>query len=111
MNTKEGIAFAALLLLAACGKAPAEPPPAAKADVNDAASSLAPAIIAPEESTVPAGPPSYEVAIATAAADHNKAVNRCNSQPEAIRTQCQQEANAAFAEAQEQLQDLRGNAQ
>ena len=110
MKSKESIALAALLLLAACGKTPADPP-AAKADLNDAASSLAPAIIAPEESTVPSGPPSYEVSIATAAADHNKAVNRCNSQPEAIRTQCQQEANAAFLEAQEQLQDLRGNAQ
>jgi len=110
MNCNNGFALAALLLLAACGKAPAEPP-SAKADVIDAASSLAPAIIAPEESTVPAGPPSYEVAIATAAADHNKAVSRCSSQPEAVRTQCQQEANAAFAEAQEQLKDLRGNAQ
>jgi len=110
MNCKESFALTALLLLAACGKAPAEPP-SAKADLIDAASSLPPAIIAPEESTVPAGPPSYEVSIATAAADHNKAVSRCNSQPEAVRTQCQQEANAAFVEAQEQLQDLRGNQQ
>lgn len=111
MNIREGIALVALLLLAACGKSPADPPPAAKRDLDDAASSLAPAILAPEESTAPAGPPSYEVSIATAAADHNKAINRCNSQPEAVRTQCQQEANAAFAEAQEQFKDLRGNAQ
>jgi hypothetical protein len=110
MNCKDGLALAALLLLAACGNTPADPP-AAKADLNDAASPLAPAIIAPEESTAPAGPPSYEVAIATAAADHNKAVTRCKSQPEAVRTQCEQEANAAFAEAEGQLQDLRGNAQ
>ena len=48
---------------------------------------------------------------ASAAADHNKALDRCKSQPEVVRTQCEQEANAAFAEAQNQLQDLRGNTQ
>jgi hypothetical protein len=110
MNATHGIAIAALVLLAACGGAPAEQA-AAKIDVSEAASPLAPAIVAPEESGTPAGPPSYEVAIATAAANHNKALARCESQPEVVRTQCEQEANAAFAEAQEPLQDLRGNQQ
>ena len=110
MNTRHGLAIAALLLLAACGRAPAEQA-AANAGAAEAASPLAPAIVAPEESPTPTGPPSYEVAIATAAADHNKALSRCDSQPEVVRTQCEQEANAAFTEAQEQLQDLRGNQQ
>lgn len=110
MTIKEGLSLAALCLLAACGGAPAEQA-ATKQGLDDAASPLAPAILAPEESKATGEPPSYEVGIASAAASHNKALDRCNSQPEAVRTQCEQEANAAFVEAQEQLQDLRGNTQ
>jgi hypothetical protein len=109
MDARNMIPIAALSLLAACGRAPAQQA-AANVDAADAGP-LAPAIVAPEESETPTGPPSYEVAIATAAADHNKALVRCDSQPEVVRTQCEQEANAAFSEAQGQLQDLRGNQQ
>jgi hypothetical protein len=110
MNIREGLSLATLCLLAACGDAPAEQA-ATKQGLDDSAAPLAPAILAPEESEAPTGPPSYEVGIASAAADHNKALDRCKTQPEAVRTQCEQEANAAFSEIQEQLQDLRGNTQ
>lgn len=109
MNIKEGLSLAALCLLAACGDAPAGQA-ATKQSLDDSASPLTPAIVAPEE-TGKIEPPSYEVGIASAAADHNKALDRCNTQPEAVRTQCEQEANAAFSEVRDQLQDLRGNTQ
>jgi hypothetical protein len=70
---------------------------------------IAPAIIPPDEAANPTEPPSYEVGIASAAATRNKALERCATQPEAVRTQCEQEANAAFAEDDAKLQDLRGN--
>ena len=108
MNTKDGIFLSTLLMLSACGGAPAGHA-SAKPDLADTASPLAPAIVSPAESEGSAQPASYEVAIATAAADHNKALDRCKSQPESVRTQCEQEANAAFSESREQLQDLRGN--
>ena len=59
---------------------------------------VAPAIISPQEVADPAQPPSYEVAIAGAAADRNTAKERCAKQPESVRAQCEQEANAAFSE-------------
>jgi hypothetical protein len=107
-------ALVAAAALAACGgpenaeepapvvgaaEAPAPPPP------------VPPAIIAPDETADPAEPPSYEVAIASAAAERNKSIERCAAQPESVRTQCEQEANAAFAESERALQDLRGNQQ
>ena len=70
---------------------------------------LAPALVAPGGNDDQSRPPSYEVAIASAAASHNKALTRCTEQPQAVRTQCEQEANAAFAEAQTSLAPLRGN--
>jgi hypothetical protein len=111
MKAPHGTLLAALALLAACGAPPAEPPAAKMPDIADAASPIAPAILAPEETSAPAEPPSYEVAIASAAADHNKALDRCKLQPEAVRVQCEQEANAAFSETRDSLQDLRGNQQ
>ena len=57
----------------------------------------------------PAQPPSYEVSIASAAADHNKALERCRKQPEVVRSQCEQEANASFSDVQSSLEPLRGN--
>ena len=111
METRTGILPVVLICLAACGDAPANQA-AAKHDVaDDTTSPIAPAIIAPEEVAPASEPPSYEVAIASAAADHNKALDRCKTQPEAVRIQCEQEANAAFAESRDQLQDLRGNQQ
>lgn len=95
-------------LLAACGR---DETARAGADLESraAAEAVAPAIVPPGEATDPAQPPSYEVSIASVAADHNKALDRCAKQPEAVRAQCQQEANAAFADAQASLEPLRGN--
>jgi hypothetical protein len=95
-------------LLAACGRQEAAQP-APDTDAEDAAASVAPAILPPNESADPAEPPSYEVSIASAAADHNKALERCAQQPEAVRTQCEQEANASFADVRSSLESLRGN--
>jgi len=70
---------------------------------------VAPAIVPPDEAADPKEPPSYEVGIASVAAERNKALERCATQPAAVRTQCEQEANAAFSESEAKLQDLRGN--
>ena len=98
------------LLLAACGGDASEPV-AARTRATPSADSIpvAPAIISPDEAADPAAAPSYEVSIASAAAEHNAAKQRCAAQPEAVRTQCEQEANAAFGEARQDLENLRGN--
>ncbi len=110
------IATAAALVLAACDRtppaaAPAPPAesPAARADAQDPTGGLAPPLVIPGENAVDSQPQSYEVSIASAAADHNNALDRCTRQPEAVRTQCEQEANAAFFDAQQSLETLRGN--
>jgi hypothetical protein len=99
--------FGGLILLAACGGE--VPESAVEASTAAGAPDVAPAIISPQEVADPALPPSYEVAIAGAAADRNAAQERCAKQPQAVRTQCEQEANAAFSEAQGGLDRLRGN--
>jgi hypothetical protein len=105
MKMNKLILISALLVLGACGEA--DP-----GDVDAAVAStprIAPPIIPPDEVANPAEPPSYEVGIATAAAVRNKSIVRCAKQPEAVRTQCEQEANAAFLQSETDLQDLRGN--
>ena len=98
-----------LVLLGACGR---DPDNAAGVTASPKDSpAIAPAIVEPGEVADPTVPPSYEVGIASAAADRNNAIERCATQPEAVRTQCEQEANAAFAEVESGLQDLRGNQQ
>ena len=110
MNRSILIAMLAnLLLLGACGRSPDNA--AALATPAKDSGAIAPAIIPPSEVADPTAPPSYEVGIASAAADRNNALERCASQPEAVRAQCEQEANAAFAEVESGLQDLRGNQQ
>jgi hypothetical protein len=104
---RNGFLALALLALAACGDTPA-PPAASVAPPTD--TSVAPAIIAPDVAADPTEPPSYEVGIASAAANRNRALDLCAKQPEAVRTQCEQEANAAFADANKNLENLRGNA-
>jgi hypothetical protein len=99
------VLISALLALGACGKTSPDIGDAVAANTPD----VAPPIIPPNEVADPAEPPSYEVGIATAAASRNKALDRCATQPEAVRTQCEQEANAAFAQTESDLQDLRGN--
>ena len=103
------ILVSALLVLGACGKVDMGAVGAAASNTPDSAPPIAPPIIPPDEATTPMEPPSYEVSIAAAAAARNKALERCATQPEAVRTQCEQEANAAFAQAESDLQDLRGN--
>jgi hypothetical protein len=113
--TNPAIGLAALLCLcAACGGKAKTPEPA-RDDASSAAQpsadtrAVAPAIVRPEDIGDPAQPPSYEVAIASSAAEHNKAKERCASQPESVRVPCEQEANAAFSDAREDLDRLRGN--
>ncbi len=107
MNAGKASLFLMPMLMLVAGCAREEAAPAARS--ADPVAEVAPPIIAPDEAADPAQPPSYEVSIATAAADHNKALERCAKQPEAVRTQCEQEANAAFAEVDAALQPLRGN--
>jgi len=112
---KKLILMSALLALGACARS-ADPdfsvssadPGASSADSKNLPA-VAPAIVPPDETADPKEPPSYEVSIASVAAQRNKALERCATQPEAVRTQCEQEANAAFAESESKLQDLRGN--
>jgi len=108
MNARNGCLLALIALLSACAREERAEP---VLDARDVAAKIAPPITAPDESADPAQPPSYEVSIAAAAAVHNKALERCARQPEAVRTQCEQEANAAFAEAESSLETLRGNQQ
>jgi hypothetical protein len=110
MNARNGCLLAILTLLSACAREDGANAATAP-DAGNFAATVAPPIIAPDEVADPAQPPSYDVSIASAAADHNKAVERCGKQPEAVRTQCEQEANAAFAEAESKLEPLRGNQQ
>lgn len=109
MNARTACLLALMTLLVACAREVAETGSASSR--ADSSAEIAPAIIAPADIADPAQPPSYEVSIASAAADHNKAVERCAKQPEAVRTQCEQEANASFAEVETSLQPLRGNQQ
>ena len=115
MKSPHAIAMViAVFAVAACDRAPvvADAPaptaPHAAAD-QDPTGGLAPPLLVPGENTVPSEPPSYEVSIASVAADHNKALERCARQPQSVRTQCEQEANAAFADAEKNLEPLRGN--
>jgi hypothetical protein len=98
-------ALAALLLLGACERAPEA---AAFEQANNA---LPPAIIPPSEVPNLAAPPSYEVGIASAAADRNRAKAKCAEKPERIRAMCEAEADVDFANAEAELEDLRGNQQ
>ncbi len=98
-------ALAALLLLGACGREP-------EGDaVGQAKPALPPAIIPPAEVADPAEPPSYEVGIATAAAERKHAKEQCAETPERERKTCEKEAEAAFSSAEAGLEDLRGNQQ
>ena len=104
---KPAFALAVLMLHAACDGTTQEPGTAANA--SKPAPDIVPAITQPEEVSEVAAPPSYEVAIASAAAEHNNAKKRCAAQPESMRAQCEQAANAAFAESRDNLDRLRGN--
>jgi len=109
MKYPNGIALViAVLALTACDRSPVVDAPSPQ-EVADPTGGLAPPLVVPGENTAPSEPPSYEVSIASAAADHNNALERCTRQPVAVRTQCEQEANAAFAEVEKNIEPLRGN--
>jgi hypothetical protein len=110
MNTRTVCLLSLMTLLVACARQDGADTMSASHSADESAS-IAPPITAPAESSDPAQPPSYEVSIASAASDHNKALERCAKQPAAVRTQCEQEANAAFAEVESSLKPLRGNQQ
>ena len=95
--------LALLMLLCACERTPA----AAVSGKDD--SSLPPEIIPGVENADPAMPQSYEVGIATAAADRNKAKEKCAAMPDVERATCEAAADAAYATAEAGLHDLRGN--
>jgi hypothetical protein len=111
MNTRLALALLiGTITLAACGRETADIPASAAATATEVdPAGLAPPLLPPGDGVDPVQPPSYEVAIATAAANHNKSLARCAEQPESVRVQCEQEANAAFAGAQSDLEPLRGN--
>jgi hypothetical protein len=109
MNARNGCLLALLTLLTACARE--DGADTGSTDTEASADAVAPAIVSLSETADQAQPPSYEVSIASAAADHNKALERCTRQPTAVRTQCEQEANAAFAETETSLDPLRGNQQ
>ncbi len=108
MNARNGCLIALLTLLSACARDESADAGLAT-NAGDPAATIAPPITAPDATADLAQPPSYEVSIASTAADHNHALARCARQPEAVRTQCEQEANAAFAEVEASLEPLRGN--
>ena len=97
--------LALLMLLCACERAPA----VAVSTKDDR--SLPPAIIPGVEDADPAARPSYEVGIATAAADRNNAKEKCAAMPDVERVTCEAAADAAFLTAEADLDDLRGNQQ
>lgn len=108
MTTRNGCLIMTVALLSACTREEqAQPRPAP--DEDPVAAEVAPAIVPALEATDAGAPPSYEVAIASAAANRNQELERCAQQPKAVHTQCQQAANAAFAEATSTLKPLRGN--
>lgn len=100
--------LAASLAFTACGRGPEVSTPT-PTEAPDPTGGLAPPLVTPGENTTSSQAPSYEVSIASAASDHNKALARCAQAPAAVRTQCEQEANAAFADVQKSLEPLRGN--
>ena len=106
MNARNGCLLALLTLLTACARE--DGADTGSTDAEASAAAVAPAIIAPDEAADPAQPPSYEVSIASVAAGHNNSIERCARQPEAVRTQCEQEANAVFTKAETDLEPLRG---
>jgi hypothetical protein len=102
----------AAAMLAACDRSPArQRAPAETPEAGQAAQPVPPAIVSPVETADPAEPPSYEVAIASAAADREQAKRRCEDKSERLRAICESDADAAFESAQGALQDLRGNQQ
>jgi hypothetical protein len=99
-------ALLALALLGACDRVPAS-----DRQASEETESLPPPIVPPADTSDAKEAPSYEVAIATAAAERNGAKKKCAELQEVERTSCESEADAAFATASSDLEPLRGNQQ
>ena len=56
-------------------------------------------------------PPSYEVAIASAAADQTRGLEACQEKPAAEQKTCKDEVNKIWAEASKAAESARGNQQ
>jgi hypothetical protein len=63
------------------------------------------------ESTETSLPPSYEVAIASAAADQTRGLEACQEKPAAEQKICKDEVNKTWAEASKAAEGARGNQQ
>ena len=101
--------LANILLLAGCDY-PADQQALQPRDaVENPKPPLPPAIVSPLEGALTEEPPSYEVGIATAVADHKHAKEKCAEKSAAERKACETEADAAHELAVSELDDLRGN--
>jgi hypothetical protein len=99
-------ALLALVFLGACDRVPA-----GERQASEETESLPPPIVPPAETSDAEEAPSYEVAIATAAAERNRAKKKCAELQEVERTTCESEADSAFSTASSDLESLRGNQQ
>jgi hypothetical protein len=99
-------ALLALAFLGACDRFPA-----GESQATEETESLPPPIVPPADTSDANEAPSYEVAIATAAAERNRAKKKCAELQEIERTSCESEADSAFATASSDLESLRGNQQ
>lgn len=109
-------ACAALLLLASCDQRHTT----SVRDRPDSAVALATNVDGSEnrsslndfaDESAPTGPPSYEVAIASAAADENQAMEACDERPKAERNSCRQRARAEWEKAAAEARNIRGRTQ
>ena len=94
------IATLAAALLAACGGADSEPPPAPAAPESAAIPDPNPPATAAE--------PSYEVAIAIAAANRNRAQETCDARPPRERDACRADVDEQWEIAKSALEEARG---
>jgi hypothetical protein len=114
MNSRSSlwiIACASMALCAGCGRESgsiAEAAPPAQLPAGDPSAVPAQPVSAP---AVPAFTPSYEVAIATAAADHTNGLEQCAALPDEEREACRDTVNAAYEAAREAAQSGRGDSQ
>jgi hypothetical protein len=100
-------AFGALIALACLGAC--DRFPAGDRQATEETETLPPPIVPPAETSDAAEPPSYEVSIATAAAERNLAKKKCAELQDVERTTCEAEADSAFAAESSELESLRGN--
>ncbi len=98
-----------ILLSAGCDNPGAQQTAQPRQAVEDPRPPLPPAIVPPQEGADPAEPPSYEVAIATAAADRKHAKEKCAEKSASERKACEADADAAYQAAESTLEVLRGN--